>query len=347
MSAPAPITFNIVRDKLPEELQDVVMSDLDGPALLEESKQSLEARKQVQAHYLMQYPETPGLVQTYDASQPPETVFSQPRSKQYLKDRAVSLADKTKRLVGGPGLIDRVADNSSQLYPGSQAAMAAARWNCKVVGLIPFLRKIPAARDCLTQVAQTQSDMEKFVVMEGWIKTHPVDVNRLAQIEIIRCRAQDVQVYVKPIFYALQGKVYNLLPKAIKHFTGLQKLSLYNNFLSEVPIEITALPLLELNLGANYLKTMPPAIPSLRRLSIVQNQNEFAFEDVAAYINTYIQKGGEYIQIILDRPYCEDPQYQELIDLVASRGTHILRLELKDGQSVFTVEKVLDATQPL
>jgi hypothetical protein len=285
-----------------------------------------ESRRTVQAHYLLQYPETPGLVQTYDASQPEDAKFSEPRSNSYFKDRAISLADKTHRRFGGSAFLKRSIGDSSELYPGSQSEMGKGHWNCKVIGLIPLLRKIPAARDCLLQVAQTQSDMEKFAIMKGWIRSRPMDVNRLTVAEIIRCKAADVQQFVKPIFFPLQGKLYNHLPKEIKYFTGLQKLSLYNNYLSEVPQEIAALQLKELNLGANYLRGMPPVIPTLRSLSIVQNENRFDFGDVSRFIQSYIQKGGEYLVITLDRPYFEDPRYQELIELIASQGTHTLKL---------------------
>ncbi len=345
MSAPAPITFSGVQSRLPSELLDVVMGGMDGTDLLQESQKDPLSRRKVQQYYLSQYPQTAGLIATYDASQPDETLFSSPRSQAYLHARSTSLAEKTNKLVGGSGLVERAVGQSSDLYHGAQAVMAAGRWNSKVIGLIPFLRKIPAARDCLSLVAQTPSDLDKFGIMKNWIKTHPDDVLRLSTAEIIRCRVQDVQAFVKPIFYALQGKVYNLIPKEIQYFTGLQKLSFYNNLLSEVPAEIGALPLLELNLGANFLRKMPPAIPTLRRLYIAENREQLRFEDIAHFIREYIEKGGEYIQITLD--LCNDPKYQELIDMIASSGTHALKLEQKDGHSVFTIEKVLEPTQPL
>lgn len=345
MSAPAPTTFSLAQARLPPELLDEVMGDMDGLDLLQESLKDPLARRKVQQYYLSQYPKTAGLIATYDASQPEDTVFAVPRSKSYLQARSTSLAEKTNRLVGGAGLVERAVGQSSDLYHVAQAAMAAGRWNSKVIGLIPLLKKIPTARDCLSLVAETPSDSEKFVIMKNWIKTHPDDVRRLSAAEIIRCRAEDVGAFVKPIFYALQGKVYNLVPREIKFFTGLQKLSFYNNFLSEVPAEIATLPLLELNLGANFLKKMPPAIPTLRRLNIAQNREQLRFEDIAGFIREYIEKGGEYIEITLDRS--DDPRFQELIGIIASSGTHTLKVDQKDGQSVFTVERVLEATQPL
>ena len=291
MSAPARTTFSLVRDWLPSELVDEVMGGMDGPDLLQESLKDPLSRRRIQQHYLCKYPETPGLVATYDASQPDDTLLPTPRSKAYLQARSTSLAEKTNKLVGGSGLVERAVGQSSDLYHGAQAAMAAGRWNSKVIGLIPLLKRIPAARDCLSLVAQTPSDSDKFGIMKNWIKTHPDDVLRLSAAEIIRCRVEDVQAFVKPIFYALQGKVYNLIPKEIQYFTGLQKLSFYNNFLSEVPAEIGALPLLELNLGANFLRKMPPAIPTLRRLYIAENREELRFDDVAHFIREYIAKG--------------------------------------------------------
>jgi len=342
MSVPAPTTFRF--GDLPPELADMVVNSLGGDDQRSVAQTSTALRDKTSALYLQNYVQTPGLISTYDASQ--EDPPAQP-TNHYLMMRSFSLKGKTLGMTGGSALVDRVTAKASVFHPDSQLQLAKARWNCKVIGLIPLLKLIPAARACLIQIARIESDQEKYERIIAWIKSHPDDVAGLKRADILRCRKENVQNFVTPHFFILQGKVYNMVPKGIGLFRGLQHLSFYNNLLNEVPPEIVALPLRTLNLGANSFNRMPPVIPTLRNLFIEQNRGRFSFDEVANYIRSYIEKGGEYIKISLDREYFEDERYQGLILEIAAAGTHTLRLELIQGQSVFIVEKNLEATQPL
>lgn len=220
-----------------------------------------------------------------------------------FEERARSLACKVEALVGGRNLVD---EGVSIYYPGAQLEMATKRLNCKVIGLIPLLQQIPAARACLKQVAQSISDKDKYECMKTWIQAHPVEVDRLSEIELIQYTADKVKQFVQPIFYPVGAKVYNLIPREIKYFTGLRKMTLDNNYIAGFPEEFSELHLEHLSVQMNPLKKLPPPIPTLKTLHLERNLGQFKKEDIEAFIRGYAQNGGQWIAIFLDPEHLDD-----------------------------------------
>jgi hypothetical protein len=260
-------------------------------------------------------------------------------------ERASSLACKVEALTGGRNFVDRATQSGdASIYcHQAQHQMAVGRLNCEVVGLIPLLQQIPAAQECLEIVAQMGSDNDKYKVMETWIQENPAEVASLSELTVVHCKASKVQRFVRPIFYPVGSKVYNLIPTQIRYFTGLRKMILDNNYIAGFPAEFANLHLEHLSLQANHLKKLPPPISSLKTLHLDRNQGRFAKVEIEAFIRGYVQNGGQGIQIFLDPEHIDD--YSPLADEIGA--THELQVSLKDGQAVFSISKKLEATQPL
>lgn len=287
MSAPARTTFNA----LPSDLVNQVLGYL-GPS-------SLEAYAEidpitVDEHYVEKIAENREILRAYAASQE----LQQPL-KRGIKRRRETFTKEMQALLGvAPFIAKRQLRGRSILGDALQLQLARLRWNCKAIGLIPFLRAIPEAAECLSAVAALKSSEEKFNTMLEWIGQNPGPASQLRELEIVQCRIEHIQAFVLPILFPSSEKVYNRVPKEISLFTGLKTLSLRNNRLNTLPDSMKGMALEELDIGANSFKKVPPVIPSLRRLTLTGNP--IPFNEIAAYVLGHIREGGGDLEIGLD-----------------------------------------------
>lgn len=321
MSALAPTTFNA----LPSDLLNQIFCYL-GPSSLEEyAEVDPKTRAQVDEHYVEKIAENREILRAYAASQE----LQQPL-KRGIKRRRETFTKEMQALLGvAPFIAKRQLRGRSILGDALQLQLARVRWNCKAIGLIPFLQAIPEAAECLSSVAALKSSEEKFNTMLEWIGQNPGPASQLRELEIVQCRIEHIQAFVLPILFPSSEKVYNRVPKEISLFTGLKTLSLRNNRLNTLPDSMKGMALEELDIGANSFKKVPPVIPSLRRLTLTGNP--IPFNEIAAYVLGHIREGGGDLEIGLD-PVSRAEFRQLRLEIPASHS-------LSMGEGVLFIKK--------
>lgn len=299
---------------------------------------SQNCRKMAFGQYTEQLQQEPDLLDAYAHSQSQsQDAAVLPKTEEEIKRKAASLVQKIRCLVGGAPFLERISNEASLFHSASQKRCVKGLYNCKTIGLIPFLKAIPAAQECLQQLGTFPTNQKKFNSLVEWIRTHRDEVAALRELTVVDCVKNDVKTHVLPTFYTIPGKVYNLVPGSIRYFKGLEKISFYNNLLSSLPPQIRGLTNLKvLNIGKNYFQKMPPVIPSLHSLSLLENEYPLAFEDVASFIQEYIRQGGEDLQIHLNKENLADPRYQSFIKEIGLQNTHTLKFE---GETTLFLKK--------
>lgn len=304
---------------------------------------STTTREQVQSFYKRKYPSD--VLDAYQISQNSQEDGHQKKAL-CLKERAVSLIEKTDALVGGKGVLNRATGNgrASGTHHDVQQELAEQRWNAKAVGLIAFLKLVPEARDLLERVKAIESSQGKYLAMREWLKTQ---TPALTEARIVRIREQDVSEYVRPTFFPFRGtKVLNCIPRAVQFFRNLIKLELQNNLLCCLPARIARLGLQELDLSFNSFQKMPPVIKTLRRLNIQCNQ-VFQFDDIQDYIRNYIRDGGRNLTIFMDQRYASLRDFRALIQEVEVEGTHTISVSNENSTCVIRIYEQIPETLPL
>lgn len=210
--------------------------------------------------------------------------FCLAHQQSYLLKRGDSLTRKTRELFGGPRVLDQATEDStiSHLHPDAQGRMADARWNCKAIGLYPFVKAVPGGEDFLAGLDPDLPDGIKVADMEEWLRNHAEAAAHVQEVSITGFTSWNMGG-IRSQFYDLGGKVYNLVPKSIyRFFTGLRTLTLCNNMLKSLPASFGRLSVRSLNLSMNPFAAVPEAIAQMKRLkelSFSMNRGELALGD--------------------------------------------------------------------
>lgn len=327
MSARPLTTF----DRLPSDIIQETLRCLDGDALREYGASSRKSRARVHECYQQGCQNCSQVMDAYKASQGSQEDLS-------IRARANSLIRKTEKLVGGPGLLK---DIGNPLALDGQKKLADARFSCKVIGLLPFFQAMPEAAEVLGQVKALRTSREKYKTMRQWLAEHPDAAARIERIEAIRVMYRNMREFVAPSFFAIPGKVYNLVPKEVAYFTGLKKWDLTNNLLSELPEEIAELPIEELSISLNFFKTMPPVIPTLRVLKMTGSYNEVSADSLIQYVRSWVAAGGKNLTIHLDDTYFDGLRVFDV------GNDHTVQISKDRGDTVIQVAALAEPTQVL
>lgn len=327
MSARPLTTF----DRLPSDVIQEALGCLDGDDLREYGASSRKSRERTHACYEQACQNCSQVMDAYKASQGSQEDLG-------VKARANSLIRKTQKLMGGPKLVENVGN---VLAVDGQKKLAEARFSCKVIGLLPFFQAMPEAAGVLDQIKAIETSRDKYKTMRQWLAEHPNAAARIERIESIRVMHVNVREFVKPTFFAIPGKVYNLVPKEIAYFTNLKAWDLTNNLLAELPEEISRLPIEELSISMNFFKSMPPIIPTLRVLKMIGPYNEVSADSLKQYVQSWIAAGGRNLTIYLDESYFTD------LLLFDAGDDHTVQISKDMGETVIRVEEILEPTQVL
>ncbi|MBX7066183.1 MAG: leucine-rich repeat domain-containing protein [Parachlamydiales bacterium] len=327
MSVQQLTTFN----RAPSDTHQIILGFLDGDDLSEFAATSDKSRQRVYECYVQGCKDNSQVMDAYKASQGSQEAIE-------IQRRANSLIGKTKRLMGGEALIQKIGN---VLCANGQSQLADARFACKAIGLLPFFQAMPEAQDLLVQVKSLKTSREKFKAMKKWLEEHPEAAERVAQIENIRLMSVNVRDTVASSFFAIPGKVYNFVPKEIAYFNGLRRLNLSNNLLKELPEEIAYLPVEELDISLNFFETMPPVIPSLRVLKLTGPYNEIPPKAIVEWVQNWVEKGGKNLAIHLDENYLGK------FDSIDIGSDYAVRISKEMGNVVLRVEEILEQTQIL
>lgn len=342
MSVQAPTTSNSLALRLGEGIEDLVFDYLSKQDQSRYSRVSRDSHLDMKLYYGRKYLESSDLMEAFFSQE--EEV---PQAKGDLRKRAISLVDKTKKLIGGEQEVRRAIETGSIFHHRSQIALANFRWNCKSIGLFPWIRQIPAAREKLDQIAnQISSNRAQYKEMEKWLVSHPDEVSQVTHLEIPAFQVGHLGHFTRPLLNGLGKKVYNLLPDAIGCFSGLTTLVIDSNRLTHFPPSFAKLKLVCLSAKNNYFQEMPPPLRTLRHLDLSQNYYPFEVEQIASFILGFISQGGRFIEIYMDREYARDPKLQKWIEEFSS-DTHEVAISLRNRQTVFIVSEKLELTQPL
>jgi len=341
MSVPAPTTSDVLLGRYQEGV-DYLVFDLLSPSQLNELENtSWAVKRHVQGYYRSKYPNIPDLMDAFEASQGETSE----EKKCTLKEKAVALIAKSKRLHGGEFVLHKATNYRSAniFHQRSQTRIAAFRWNCKVIGLLPFLQKIDAARQMLKGVRGIESDCQKFKVMQEWMLRNPQHVKSLVDLRVDAYHPKNLKKVTQPKQESKRILIY--LPDEVGCFTELKTLSLNFNGLTELPDALGKTKVETLEVRGNFFKEMPTAIPTLRSLYLTQNFHEFTAEKVDAFIRQFLVNGGQSIRVFLDEEYHEKFKEKKFISEI---GTHEVNIELQNGETILTVSKILESlTQPL
>lgn len=346
MSVQAPTTYNrsaynSLALRLGEGLEDLVFDYLNKQDHGRYSQASRDSHSDVELYYKRKYLESSDLMDAFFSQE--EEV---PQAKGDLRKRAVSLVAKTKKMIGGEQEVRRAIATGSIYHHRSQIALANFRWNCKLIGLFPFIQQIPAARQILADIARMSCDRMQFREMEKWLVSHPDEVSQVTHLEIPAFQVRQVSHFTRPLLNGLGKKIYNLLPNAIGCFTGLETLIIDSNRLTYFPPSFAKLRLIHLSAKNNYFQEMPPPLKTLRHLDLSQNYYLFEIEQITSFILGYISQEGQFIQIYMNGSYAKDPKIQNWIEAFSS-DTHEVTMKVRNMQTLILVSKKLDLTQPL
>lgn len=259
--------------RLPIELRRHIVAMMSPEDLFQFEAAGAEPLKRVASFYERVAAEDPVITAAYGSQETRGT--KRGPDFQRAADR---LATKTQKLFGGRIFVTQATRDGTinTRHPDAQRRLADGRWNCKIIGLYPFLKAINGGAEFFAGLDRNMSGADKFRAMEEWVKERALEVTSVSF-------AGGVPVPNTPsFFFSLGGKNYNLVPRTVGEFLNLRNLSAVNTYLNDLPGEMGKLPLVELQLSMNHFVKIPDCVGDMQRLrkfSISSNREVLSLPD--------------------------------------------------------------------